>query len=179
MQLKAPPTKRLLSAALVALVASLLVLPVPGSTTTPSRRGATAAQTPLSVVHKRDLKFGDWASTLKTGGTVTMSPNSNTTTVVGPLVSFGGIVHRARVQLIGESMAYVMVTLPSSITIEQGTSGHVMTVDNFQMDTTNPVRLNIAGKKVINISATLHVSADQRKGNYRHQNSFTVSALYE
>lgn len=139
----------------------------------------TAAQTPLSVVHKRNMKFGNWASTLSAGGTVTVSPTSDTTTFTGALISFGGTVRRARVQLVGEPKAYVIVSLPSSITIRKGTSSHFMTVDNFTMDKTNPVRLNNSGKKTVNIGATVTYGADQRQGNYNDENDFTVFAFYE
>ena len=53
-----------------------------------------------------------------------------------------------------------------------------MTVDNFTMDQTNPVRLNNQGKKTINIGATLHITTDQKQGNYNDENAFMYTVNY-
>ena len=139
---------------------------------------ATWSQATLQIIEKRGLRFGEWAADEVGTGTVTIPPTSDTTTSSGGLISFGGNIKRARFQLIGEPKAFVIVTLPSSITIRKGTSSHVMTVDNFTMNLTNPVKLNNKGKKTINIGATLHVGAGQRQGNYNDDNTFTIFADY-
>jgi hypothetical protein len=138
----------------------------------------SGAQTPLEVIQKRDMKFGNWASDKDAPGTVTISPNADSASFTGAVVAFGGTIKRARFQITGEPKAYVWVTLPSSITIHKGTSGRTMTVDSFTMDKTNPIRLNNSGNRTINIGATLHVDANQRKGNYNDDNEFFVSAVY-
>ncbi len=135
-------------------------------------------QVAITLVPKRTMKFGSYAAGETASGTVTLSPTSDTPSISGPLISFGGTTRRARFQIIGEPKAYVIVTLPSSITIEKGSSGHTMTVDNFTMDQTNPVKLNNSGKKTINIGATLHVGAAQKKGNYNDNNTFTYDVDY-
>lgn len=127
---------------------------------------------------KRDMKFGEFAASIDGGGTVVLNANADSVTWTGAIIPFGGTVRRARFQIVGQPKGYVIVTLPSSITIRKGTSNHYMTVDNFTMDKSNPVRLNNSGTKTINIGATLHIGTDQRKGNYNDDNSFTYVVNY-
>ncbi len=136
------------------------------------------AQTPLVLEKRRGIKFGKVAADLSAPGTVVLSPTSDSITVSGPLINFGGTVRRGRIKITGEPRAEVIVTLPSSITIRRGTSGNVMTVDSFTMDRTNPVKLNRNGIRTINIGATLRVGANQRRGNYNDDNLFTVDVEY-
>lgn len=135
-------------------------------------------QVAISLVIKRTMKFGSYAAGESSTGTVIMPPTVDVPIVSGSLVDFGGTSRRARFQIIGEPQAYVIITLPSSITIEKGTSGKTMTVDNFTMNQTNPVKLSNQGKKTVNVGATLHVGTDQKKGNYNDQNSFTYDVDY-
>lgn len=144
-----------------------LIAPIPATT-----------QVALTLVPKRDMKFGQFAASVDGGGTVVLNASADSTSWSGDITSFGGTVRRARFQIVGEPKAYVIITLPSSITIRKGTSSHYMTVDNFTMDNTNPVKLNNSGKKTINIGATLHISTDQRQGNYNDENSFTYVVNY-
>lgn len=132
----------------------------------------------ITLVPKRNMKFGEFAASLDGGGTVVLNANADSVTWSGAITPFGGTVRRARFQIVGQPNGYVIVTLPSSITIRKGTSSHYMTVDNFTMDKSNPVRLNNSGTKIINIGATLHVGTDQRKGNYNDDNSFTYVVNY-
>lgn len=138
----------------------------------------TMAQTPLELVQKRDIKFGKYAANPSATGTVVLSPNDDTVSTTGGLFSFGGTIRRARFQILGDPKAYVFVLLPSSITIRKGSTSNTMTVSNFTMDRTNPIRLNNQGKRTINIGATLTVGAGQTKGNYNDDNTFTVSVFY-
>lgn len=134
---------------------------------------------PLQLIQKRNIKFGTYATDIAAPGTVVLSPNADSTTTTGAVYDFGGTVKRARFQIIGEPRAYVVVTLPNSITIRKGTSSHTMVVDSFTIDKSNPIRLNKSGKKTINIGATLHVSTNQRKGNYTKENEFVVYVDYQ
>ncbi len=123
----------------------------------------TFAANEPEIIQKRDMKFGEWASDINFSGTVVLSPGADTATGSGGAFSCGGTVKR---------------TLPSSITIRKGSSGNVMTIDNFTMDKTNPIRLNNQGKRTINIGGTLHISVNQKKGNYNDDNIFTIYADY-
>lgn len=141
----------------------------------PSIDGQTAA---LTITRKAQMKFGEYAANPYASGTVVLSSSANTTTVTGGLLPFGGTIKRAKFLLEGDPKAFVIVTLPSSITTEKGTSGFTMTIDNFTMNLSNPVKLNNSGKKSIFIGATVHVGTAQKKGNYNDNNSFTVFADY-
>lgn len=132
----------------------------------------------ITLVPKRDMKFGEFAASLDGGGTVVLNAAADSVTWSGDITPFGGTVRRARFQIVGQPNQYVIVTLPSSITIRKGTSSHYMTVDNFTMDKTNPIKLNNSGNKTINIGATLHIGTDQRQGNYNDENSFTYVVEY-
>lgn len=135
-------------------------------------------QVAITLVPKRTMKFGKYAAGVSSSATVTMPATSDTPIISGDLVDFGGTSRRARFQILGEPKAFVIVTLPSSITIEKGTSGNTMTVDNFTMSLPNPIKLSKQGKKTINIGTTLHIGTAQKKGTYNDQNSFTYDVDY-
>lgn len=153
------------------LLAAAIALPIVGLS------DYVSAQEP-TIIQKRDMKFGKFAANPNATGTAIISPNADTVSLSGGLFSFGGTVRRARFQIVGDSKAYVFIVLPSSITIRKGSSANFMTVSNFTMDRANPIRLSNAGKRTINIGATVTVSAGQTKGNYNDENEFTVSAFY-
>lgn len=162
------PGKNLSWARVMCLAAAFAVFaPAPATT-----------QVAITLVPKRDMKFGKFAASIDGGGTVVLSPDADSVSWSGAITNFGGTVRRARFQIVGEPKAYVIVSLPSSITIRKGTSNHYMTVDSFTMNLTNPVRLNNSGKKTINIGATLHITTDQRQGNYNDENTFTYTVEY-
>lgn len=160
--------KRMLSRLLVAAAISIPV----GSFSVD-----VSAQEP-TITQKRDFKFGKWAADPNATGTVVIPSGSDTTTTTGGLFPFGGTIRRARFQIVGDSKAYVFIVLPSTFTIRKGTTSSTMTVSNFTMDRSNPIRLSNAGKRTINIGATLTVGAAQTKGNYNDDNTFTISAFY-
>jgi len=137
----------------------------------------TFAQEP-TITQKRDFKFGSWAADPNATGTVVIPTGTDTTTTTGGLFSFGGTIRRARFQIVGDSKAYVFIVLPSSFTIRKGTSSNYMTVSNITMDRANPIRLSNAGKRTINLGGTLTIGANQTKGNYNDENTFTISAFY-
>jgi len=140
--------------------------------------GPATTQVTLTLEPLRDMKFGTFAASIDGGGTVVLSADSDAVSYSGAITNFGGTVKRARFRITGDPKAYVIVSLPSSITIRKGTSNNYMTVDNFTMNQTNPVRLNNSGVKVINIGATLHIGTDQTKGNYNDENDFTYIVEY-
>jgi len=135
-------------------------------------------QVAITLDVKRDMQFGTFAASIDGGGTVVLSPDADTVSWSGQISNFGGTVRRARFQITGEPRAYVIISLPSSITIRKGTTNNYLTIDNFTMDQTNPVRLSNQGKKTINIGATLHITTDQKQGNYNDENIFTFTVEY-
>jgi len=135
-------------------------------------------QTPITFDRLLTLKFGKYAAGEFATGTVTMPSGSNNPIISGSLVDFGGTSRRGRVRINGDAGATVVITLPSSITIEKGTSGNTMIVDNFTMNVSNVVNLSGQGRKTVRIGATLHIGTAQTKGNYNDSNSFTVDVDY-
>ncbi len=160
-------TRNLLVRAICAAAAFSIFIPETATT-----------QVAITIVPKREMKFGQFAAAINGGGTVVLSPDADTVSYSGPITNFGGTVTRARFQIVGQANAYVIVSLPSSITIRKGTSNNYMTVDNFTMDQSNPVKLSGQGKKMINIGATLHITTDQKQGIYNDENSFTYIVEY-
>lgn len=167
MWLSTPSSKRIRIGILCAAVVATSFIPETATT-----------QAALVLDQRRNIKFGTFAADVNGGGTVVLNPNADSVSYTGPVTNFGGTVTRARFKIVGEPKAYVIITLPSSITIRKGSSNHYMTVDNFTMDQANPVKLNNQGKKTINIGATLHITTDQRQGNYNDENSFTYTVNY-
>jgi hypothetical protein len=140
--------------------------------------GIATTQVALTLVPKRDMKFGTFAASIDGGGTVVLNASADAVSWSGAITNFGGTVRRARFQIVGEPKAYVIVSLPSSITIRKGTTNNYLTIDNFTMDQTNPVKLSNQGKRIINIGATLHIGTDQKQGNYNDENTFTYTVEY-
>jgi len=137
------------------------------------------AQTPLQLIWKVKMKFGKVAPETTGGGTVVISSAANTTTITGNLTDFGGTIKRGKLQVIGDSKAYVIVSLPSTFTLRKGTGTHTMTVSNLTMNLTNPIRLSSQGKKNIYFGATLTVSPNQKKGTYNEDGDFIVDVDYQ
>lgn len=135
-------------------------------------------QTPITFDRLQTLKFGKYAAGESTTGTVVMPSNSNNPIISGSLVDFGGTSRRGRIRINGDSNATVVITLPSSITIEKGSTGNTMVIDNFTMNVSNVTNLSGQGRKTIRIGATLHIGTAQTKGNYNDSNSFSVNVEY-
>ncbi len=135
-------------------------------------------QTPITFDRLLTLKFGKYAAGETTSGTVVIPSNSNNPIISGSLVDFGGTSRRGRIRINGDANATMVITLPSSITIEKGSSGNTMTVNNFTMNASNVTTLSGQGRKTVRIGATLNIGAAQNKGNYNDNNSFTVDVDY-
>ncbi|MEQ8322120.1 MAG: DUF4402 domain-containing protein [Rhodospirillales bacterium] len=171
-------TKRCFGFIILKRIRTWLLLPVLVAMLCTVTSAPATTQVAITLELKRDMKFGEFAASIDGGGTVILSPDSDTVSFSGSITNFGGTVRRARFLITGEPRAYVIITLPSSITIRKGTSNNYLTIDNFTMDQTNPVRLSNQGKKTINIGATLHIGTDQSKGNYNDENTFTYVVEY-
>lgn len=141
--------------------------------------GPATTQSAITLDVLREMNFGHFAASADGSGTVTISPNDDSVTFTGPVVLFSSKnVRRARFRIDGEKKTYVIVSLPSSITIQSSTSGTTMTVDNFTMDQTNPIYLGNNGRKTVNIGATLRIGNNQSAGSYTINNNFTFVVDY-
>lgn len=153
----------------VAALASIFAVITPGHVKT---------QTPITFDRIQTLKFGKYAAGESATGTVIMPSGSNNPIISGTLVDFGGTSRRGRFRINGDGGATVVITLPSSITIEKGSSGNTMVINNFTMNVSNVTNLSGNGRKTIKIGATLNIGTAQTKGNYNDNNSFTVDVDY-
>lgn len=143
-----------------------------------SKKGGGGNITPVSISQRRDMQFGNFASSVTGSGTVVLSPHADTATASAALTSFGGTIRRAQFRITGQANWPVFVYLPSSITIRDRRSGRTMVVDTFTMNVQNPVVLDNRGRATIYIGATLRVGTGQTAGDYNRNNDFTVSAGY-
>jgi hypothetical protein len=135
------------------------------------------AQTAVTVDWLTDLKFGTVAASVDGGGTVTIPSSADTRTVTGQLIDFGGTVKRGKFRITGTPRAWVVITMPSTIVIQKGTSPHTMTISNLTLSTDNPVRLNNQGTRNVFFGGTLTVTTDQRQGTYKNE-SFVINVDY-
>ncbi len=136
------------------------------------------AQTPVSIVWKTKMKFGDVASDVDVAGSVIIDAVANSRSVTGGAVDFGGVWKRGKFQLLGDSKAYVIVTLPSSIVLQNGSGAFSITVNNIHMNLTNPIRLSKQGKKTIYIGGTVVVTVNQKNKTYNDIGTLTIDADY-
>lgn len=137
-----------------------------------------AAQAPLVLEWTTNLKFGTIASDIAGGGSVIIPPSANTRTITGLLTDFGGTVKRGKFKITGEPRAWVVITMPSTIVIQKGTSSNTMTIDNLTLSTSNPVKLNKNGIKNVFFGGTLNVGTNQKKGNYKND-AFFINVEYQ
>lgn len=136
-------------------------------------------QAAISLEVRREMNFGEFAASVDGSGTVVLSATADSVTPSGPVILFSSKdVQRARIKIVGEKKSYVIISLPSSITIKNGASAQTMTVSNFTMDQSNPVYLGNNGQKIVNIGATLTIGNNQQAGNYNTNNNFTFVVDY-
>lgn len=160
--------KRLWLSAFYAAAFFSAFVPTPAST-----------QAAITLEVRREMHFGEFAASVDGSGTVVLSPNGDTVSASGPVILFSSKdVQRARIKIVGDKKTYVIVSLPSSITIKNSASNQTMTVSNFTMDVSNPVYLGNNGQKIINIGATLTIGTNQQAGSYTTNNSFTFVVEY-
>lgn len=160
--------KRLSRGAAWLTAAFLIFTPVPAK-----------PQVAITLDILREMNFGEFAASVDGAGNVMLSPNADTVTFSGPVTQFSGKkVQRARFRINGEKKTYVIVSLPSSITIQSASGGTTMIIDDFTMDVSNPVYLGNNGRMTVNIGATLRIGTNQNAGDYNINNSFTFVVEY-
>ncbi|MFZ2339063.1 MAG: DUF4402 domain-containing protein [Bacteroidales bacterium] len=144
-------------------------------TATATSNAAAVIIAPLSITNTAGLHFGTIMRSA-TAGTVTITTDGTRSSLGGVTLSALAPLHSAATfDLEGESGNEVLITLPVSTTITNGTQ--TMTVDNFvsDPDDANPVTLTGAAT-VLRVGATLNVDADQPSGTYN--GTFNVRVDY-
>jgi hypothetical protein len=144
-------------------------------TATATSNAAAVIIAPLSITNTGGLHFG---TIMRSGalGTVSIATDGTRTSSGGVTPSPLAPLHSvATFNVEGESGNEVVITLPASTTISNGSE--TMTVDNFvsDPDDANPVTLTGAAT-VLRVGATLNVAANQVSGTYT--GTFDVSVNY-
>ena len=133
---------------------------------------------PISIEKISDMNFGNVAVQAANGGTVELTPGGARTAVGGvTLPAITGTVSAASFTVSGTPNYTYAITLPSSVTIEDGNSNN-MTVDVFTSNPSSTGQLSNTGSQVLNVGATLNVSAAQPAGVYTSTTPFTVTVNY-
>lgn len=126
----------------------------------------------LRVIKRQDLDFGTIAPNLTETSTVKTNRGKNNDSVCGSYLVCLKSGNRARFTVIGESARYVTISNPGSIYIYDG-SGNSMLVDQFvgagsgnDSEWRGYQKLRNSGISRFNVGATLHVGANQPRGDY-------------
>jgi len=133
---------------------------------------------PVSLSWKGKLKFGTVASDINAPGTVIIDAVANSRSITGAAFDFGGTWRRGKFQIKGEKKAYVNVTLPSSIVMQNPSGAYSITVTNLHMNLTNPIRLSNKGKKTVYVGGTLNISINQKPRTYKDIGTLVIHAEY-
>lgn len=134
--------------------------------------------TPISITKDVDMNFGNVAVQSTAGGTVVLTPAGTRTATGGvTLPTTGGTITAASFTVNGTSGYTYGITLPTtSLTITSG--ANTMTVTNFTSDPAGTGTLT-GGTEVLNVGATLNVSAAQPAGTYVSATPFDVTVNYD
>ena len=155
----------------------LLALAVIGfSANSFAQASATATATiisPISISKTNDLNFGLVASSTS-AGTVVLTP-AGARTPTGVTLSSGGTTTAASFGVSGQGAYTYAITLPSSITLTDGTN--FMTVNTFTSTPSGTGALS-GGTQTVNVGATLNVLANQVAGVYTTGTPFVVTVAY-
>ncbi len=145
---------------------------------TASATATATIVTPISITKDVDMNFGNVAVQSTTGGTVVLAPAGTRTATGGvTLPTTAGTVTAASFTVNGTSGYTYAITLPTTaLTITSG--ANTMTVTNFTSDPAGTGTLT-GGTEVLNVGATLNVSAAQPAGTYVSATPFDVTVNYD
>jgi len=167
--------KQIIKILAIAVVTLSFAGTVQAQTATATSNAAAVIIAPLSITNTASLHFGTIMRSAALG-TVSVATDGTRSSTGGVTLSALAPLHSvATFDLEGESGNDVIITLPASTTITNGTQ--TMLVDNFvsDPDDTNPVTLG-GTPTVLSVGATLNVAANQASGTYT--GTFDVSINY-
>jgi hypothetical protein len=129
---------------------------------------------PLTLTETSDMHFGT-LSVNNSPGAVVLSPGNVRTSTGGVSLSSATPTHRvAAYSVTGQGTLSYVITLPTSVTIQQGPNS--MVVNNFTTNKAGNIGTLSAGVDSFNLGATLQVSASQATGEY--SGTFNVIVSY-
>jgi hypothetical protein len=118
---------------------------------------------PLTLTETSDMHFGT-LSVDNSPGTVVLTPNNVRTSTGGVLLSSVTPMHRvAAYSVTGQGTLSYVITLPTSVTIQQGPNS--MVVNNFTTNKAGNTGALNAGVDSFNLGATLQVSASKLRAS--------------
>jgi hypothetical protein len=144
---------------------------------TASASASAQVLTPISIVKRVDMNFGNLAVNA-TSGTIVLTPAGTRTNTGGVTFLNGnsGTVTAASFEVNGLADATYSITLPAgSTTISNGASD--MMVDSWTSDPT-PTGTLTGGSEFVNVGATLNVPASSPAGVYTSGTPFEVTVNY-
>jgi hypothetical protein len=143
---------------------------------TASASASATIVTPISITKDVDMNFGNVAVQTLNAGTVILATDGSRLVTGGVTIPVStGTVTAASFTVDGEGSYLYDITLPSSVTITDGT--HNMTVDAFSSDPDTQGQLS-SGTQTLNVGATLNVNAAQAAGAYTTATPFDVTVNY-
>lgn len=163
MAVPSPRTSRVGLAALCLLAAHLGLAP----------SGLRAQIASIALTRNGDLSFGQIVTGVSSG-TVVITPSGSRSATGGAMLGNGAAASVASFTVSGEPLATFAVTLPSSITISNGSQ--TMTIDAFTSTPSGTGTLDASGSETLTLGATLQLGASQASGAYA--GSFSVRVDY-
>jgi hypothetical protein len=168
----------------ISLVSMAVLLTVGYQKTAFGQATATASASanviaPISMTKTVDLNFGNIAVSVSAGGTVVLVPAGTRSAggaggVTLPVTS--GTVAPATFTISGNASYTYAITLPSSVTITNGSQS--MTVNGFSSTPSSTGTIGTGGTQNLTVGATLNVSAAQNPGTYTNATGVPVTVNY-
>ena len=121
------------------------------------------AGTTVTVSEFRAIAFGTVAGSVDGPSTIILSPTGGVTTT-GYGIAIKGTVRAGEYKVTGPANATVLITLPTTATISNGTSSTTLT--NFTSSPSGVGTLDSKGKLTISVGATMNIPAGQAGGDY-------------
>lgn len=132
---------------------------------------AVAAAAEVQLSNTQALSFGRFVAG---AGSVTISPSGARSTTGGVLALGSDPGQAAQFLITGDPNATVSIGLPSNGTVSLSNGSQSMPVNNFTSSPASTAVLAGGGSQVLNVGATLQVSAGQGAGAYSGSFSITI-----
>lgn len=149
------------------------------NTDTDTANGSVTIVRPLTITKNTDLVFGRVVQPRTGSGTVAIANNSNTTVAGSGAVVLSGITtSRATFTVDGEGGQVVVVDMPATFDLDNGTDTITVNLDpDFGSTVTLSNALAAAGSKALNVGGSFSLPSSVSSGDYT--GSFDVTVTYQ
>ena len=162
------------AAALTAVVLSAGMAFSTAQAASDSANATATVFTPISITNTSDLAFGTF--TPGAGGTVVISTSGAASATGGVVLDGTSSTDFAGFNVGGNASDTYAITLPTSTTITDSSTGATMSVASFTSSPSGTSTLSGTGTGALQVGATLTVGANQAAGNY--SGTFNVTVEY-